>query len=64
MPNDVKYYPEDSLENMKRVAAEMAYPFPYLIDEIAVSFPGVWRCLYTGFFRLQQQAPIAIPGNA
>jgi peroxiredoxin len=33
MPNDTEYYPEDSLENMKRVAASMAYPFPYLIDE-------------------------------
>jgi peroxiredoxin len=33
MPNDTEYYPEDSLENMKRVAADMAYPFPYLIDE-------------------------------
>ena len=33
MPNDVKFYPEDSFENMIRVAEEMAYPFPYLIDE-------------------------------
>ena len=33
MPNDVEYYPEDSFENMIRVAAEMAYPFPYLMDE-------------------------------
>jgi peroxiredoxin len=33
MPNDTEYYPEDSLENMKRVAANMAYPFPYLFDE-------------------------------
>ena len=33
MPNDTTYYPEDSLENMKRMAAKMAYPFPYLFDE-------------------------------
>ncbi len=33
MPNDTEYYPEDSLENMIRVAASMAYPFPYLLDE-------------------------------
>jgi len=33
MPNDTRDYPEDSLENMRRVAAEQAYPFPYLIDE-------------------------------
>jgi peroxiredoxin len=33
MPNDVAQYPEDSLENMRRVAQLMAYPFPYLVDE-------------------------------
>ena len=33
MPNDVAQYPEDSLENMRRVAQQLAYPFPYLIDE-------------------------------
>ena len=33
MPNDVGFYPEDSFENMIRVAEKMTYPFPYLIDE-------------------------------
>jgi peroxiredoxin len=33
MPNDTEAYPEDSLENMKRVAKEVGYPFPYLIDD-------------------------------
>ena len=33
MPNDTERYPEDSLENMKAVAAEYDFPFPYLIDE-------------------------------
>lgn len=33
MPNDTQFYPEDSFENMQRVALETAYPFPYLIDE-------------------------------
>jgi hypothetical protein len=33
MPNDTSAYPEDSLENMKKVASELGYPFPYLIDE-------------------------------
>lgn len=32
MPNDTEFYPEDSFENMVRVALEMDYPFPYLID--------------------------------
>ncbi len=33
MPNDTVNYPEDSLENMRRVAQEYDFPFPYLIDE-------------------------------
>ncbi|MGR9105897.1 MAG: thioredoxin family protein [Gammaproteobacteria bacterium] len=33
MANDTAMYPEDSLENMRRVAAEFDFPFPYLIDE-------------------------------
>lgn len=31
--NDVGSYPDDSPENMKRVAEEQHYPFPYLYDE-------------------------------
>lgn len=33
MPNDTSTFPDDSLENMKRIATEFKYPFPYLIDE-------------------------------
>lgn len=33
MSNDPETYPEDSFENMQRVAHELAYPFPYLLDE-------------------------------
>lgn len=33
MSNDPADYPEDSFENMQRVAAEFGYPFPYLLDE-------------------------------
>jgi hypothetical protein len=33
MSNDPKDYPEDSFENMQRVAREFGYPFPYLVDE-------------------------------
>lgn len=31
--NDVEDYPEDGPEQMKRAAAELGYPFPYLYDE-------------------------------
>jgi peroxiredoxin len=33
MPNDPLEYPEDSFDNMKRLAAEKRFPFPYVIDE-------------------------------
>ena len=33
MSNDANDYPEDSLENMKKVATKFNYPFPYLWDE-------------------------------
>ena len=33
MSNDPADYPEDSFENMKRVAQDQGYPFPYLLDQ-------------------------------
>jgi peroxiredoxin len=33
MSNDPNEYVEDSFENMRRVAEEFAFPFPYLMDE-------------------------------
>jgi hypothetical protein len=33
MSNDPADYPEDSFDNMKRVAREKGFPFPYVIDE-------------------------------
>jgi peroxiredoxin len=33
MSNDPTDYPEDSFENMRRVATELAFPFPYVLDE-------------------------------
>ena len=31
--NDVKNYPEDSPQNMQKLAEELKFPFPYLYDE-------------------------------
>ena len=31
--NDVRQFPEDGFEPMKRIAEERAFPFPYLYDE-------------------------------
>ncbi len=33
MSNDTRDYPEDSRENMQRIAREMDFPFPYVLDE-------------------------------
>jgi peroxiredoxin len=33
MSNDPTDYPEDSFENMRNIAGEMDFPFPYLLDE-------------------------------
>ncbi len=52
MPNDTEFYPEDSLENMKRVAAIMAYPFPYLFDEtqsVALAYGAVCTPDFFGY---------------
>ena len=33
MSNDTNDYPEDSFENMQKIAKQFQYPFPYLLDE-------------------------------
>jgi peroxiredoxin len=33
MPNDTDAYPDDSFDNMKALAAQKNFPFPYLLDE-------------------------------
>lgn len=33
MSNDPAEYPEDSFENMRHIASQFAFPFPYLLDE-------------------------------
>jgi hypothetical protein len=32
MSNDPTDYPEDSFDNMRRIATELDFPFPYLLD--------------------------------
>ncbi len=62
--NDIKNYPEDSPENMKKVAKQLSYPFPYLFDETqkvakayqAACTPDIFvfdknlKCVYRGRF--------------
>ena len=52
MSNDPTDYPEDSPENMRKIAQEMAFPFPYLLDEtqqVAKSYDAVCTPDFFGF---------------
>lgn len=69
--NDAVQYPEDGPENMKKVAEEFQYPFPYLYDETQkvakdyqaactpdfYIFDGKLSCVYRG------QLDDSRPGN-
>jgi peroxiredoxin len=55
MSNDPTDYPEDSLENMRKIAKEMAFPFPYLLDEtqqVAKRYDAVCTPDFFGFNNL------------
>ncbi|WP_455199304.1 thioredoxin family protein [Kaarinaea lacus] len=52
MANDPTDYPEDSFDNMKKVAEEFDFPFPYVIDEtqeIAKAFGAVCTPDFFGY---------------
>jgi len=52
MSNDPAEYAEDSFDNMKKVAAEFAYPFLYLLDEtqqVARAYGAVCTPDFFGF---------------
>ena len=52
MPNDPGYNAEDSFDNMKRVALERGFPFPYVIDEtqdVARAYDAVCTPDFFGF---------------
>jgi peroxiredoxin len=52
MSNDPAEYPEDSFENMRRVAAESAFTFPYVLDAtqaVAKAYKAVCTPEFFGF---------------
>jgi len=52
MPNDPRYNAEDSFDNMRRVAKEKSFPFPYVIDEtqdVARAYDAVCTPDFFGF---------------
>jgi len=54
MSNDTTTYPEDSFENMQRIARELNFPFPYLHDrtqDVARSYGAVCTPDFFGFNR-------------
>jgi peroxiredoxin len=59
MSNDPAEYPEDSWDNMLRIAKEMDFPFPYVLDEtqaVAKAYGAVCTPDFFGFnHRLELQ---------
>ncbi len=54
MSNDPADYPEDSFENMRKVAADHGFPMPYLLDasqEVARRYDAVCTPDFFGFNR-------------
>lgn len=52
MSNDAESYPDDNFDNMKKLAEELDFPFPYVIDEtqeIAKAYDAVCTPDFFGF---------------
>jgi|SRR5882672_312696 len=52
MPNDPGYNTEDSFDNMRRIAKEKSFPFPYVIDDsqdVARAYDAVCTPDFFGF---------------
>jgi peroxiredoxin len=74
MANDPTEYPEDSFDNMKKVAEEFDFPFPYLLDEtqeVAKAYGAVCTPDFFGYNadlqlqyrgRLDESRKEAVPG--
>ena len=52
MSNDPSDYPEDSFDNMQKIAAEFGFPFPYLLDseqDVAKAYGAVCTPDFFGY---------------
>ena len=52
MPNDPGYNAEDSFDNMRRIAKDKGFPFPYVVDEtqdVARAYDAVCTPDFFGF---------------
>jgi peroxiredoxin len=70
MSNDAVEYPEDSFENMQRLASELQFPFPYLHDasqKVAQTYGAVCTPDFFGFnsqLELQYRGRLDASGRA
>jgi len=63
MSNDPAEYPEDSFENMKRVARERAFPFPYVLDESQAVAKAYGAACTPDFFGFNAQLGLQYRGR-
>lgn len=61
--NDVEHYPDDSPENMKKIAEEHHYPFPYLFDETQAVAKAYNAACTPDFFIYNQKSKLVYRGQ-
>ncbi len=61
--NDIKNYPDDSPENMKRTAEKHCYPFPYLFDETQKTAKAYGAACTPDFFLFDSELKCAYRGQ-
>ncbi len=70
MPNDPSDYPEDSFENMQKLAKQLNFSFPYLFDEtqeVAKQYNAICTPDFFGYnsqYELQYRGRLDSSGNA
>ena len=63
MANDIVNYPEDSFENMKKIAEEFDFSFPYLLDETQEVAKAYGAVCTPDFFGFDQQGILQYRGR-
>ena len=63
MSNDIGRYPEDGPEEMQRLASELAFPFPYLVDESQQTASEYGAVCTPDFFGFNQDLELQYRGR-
>jgi thiol-disulfide isomerase/thioredoxin len=61
--NDIESYPDDSPENMKKIALSIGYPFPYLYDETQEVAKAYQAACTPDFYIFNQQMALVYRGQ-